>query len=108
MHGVPETLAHFACVCPQSRKARLARTSTVTQNQVQQVVSSFFSQCAGPNRTVYEKNANGKYGIEPDQGSSSCICQCLEIACGQFSKSVISRDGSLSELSFPMYINELP
>ena len=36
--GVPATLTHFACVCPQFREAQ-----TSAHNQVRQVVSSFLA-----------------------------------------------------------------
>jgi ribonuclease HI len=56
--GVPETLTHFACVCPQFREAR-----TSAHNQVRQVVSSFFSRCVGPKWTVYEETRMGNMGL---------------------------------------------
>ena len=39
--GVPETLTHFASVCPRFREAR-----TSAHNQVRQVVSSFLARWA--------------------------------------------------------------
>ena len=46
--GVPETLTHFVCVCPQFREAL-----TSAHNPVLQVVSSFLTRCVGPKWTVY-------------------------------------------------------
>ena len=56
--GVPETLTHFACVCPQFREAR-----TSAHNQVRQVVSSFLTRCVGPKWTVYEETRMGNMGL---------------------------------------------
>ena len=41
--GTPESLTHFACVCPKFREAR-----TSAHNQVRDVVTSFFDSTLGP------------------------------------------------------------
>ena len=56
--GVPETLTHFACVCPQFREARKS-----AHNKVRQVVSSSLTRCVGPNGTVHEEMRMGNMGL---------------------------------------------
>jgi len=56
--GVPETLTHFACVCPQFRDAR-----TSAHNQVRQVISSFLFRHVGPTWIVHEETRMGNTGL---------------------------------------------
>ncbi len=48
--GVPETLTHFACVCPQFREAL-----TSAHNQVRKVISSFLIRWISPKWIVHEE-----------------------------------------------------
>ena len=54
--GVPETLTHFACVCPQFREAL-----TSAHNQVRKVISSYLIRWVGPKWTVHEETQMGKW-----------------------------------------------
>jgi hypothetical protein len=56
--AIPESLTHFACVCPKFRKAR-----TSAHNQVRVVITSFLSNTAGPEWTVYEETPMAKTGL---------------------------------------------
>ena len=55
---VPESLAHFACVCPKFREAR-----TSAHNQVRDVVTSFFNSALGSKWTVFEETRMSKTGL---------------------------------------------
>ena len=56
--GVPETLTHFACVCPQFREAQ-----TSAHNQVRQVVSALLSLHVGPAWRMHEETLMGYLGL---------------------------------------------
>ena len=56
--AVPETLAHFACVCPQFREAR-----TSAHNQVRQVVTSFLTPLLQSHWKVYEETQMQHTGL---------------------------------------------
>jgi hypothetical protein len=56
--GVPETLTHFACVCPQFREAQ-----TSAHNQVRKVISSYLIRWVGPKWTVHEETQMGNMGL---------------------------------------------
>ena len=56
--GVPETLTHFACVCPQFCEAL-----TSAHNQIRKLISSFLIQWDGPKWTVHEENWMGNVGL---------------------------------------------
>ena len=56
--AVPETLAHFACVCPQFREAR-----TSAHNQVRQVVTSFLTPLLQSHWKVYEETQMKHTGL---------------------------------------------
>jgi hypothetical protein len=48
--AVPQSLTHFACVCPKFREAR-----TISLNQVRNVITSFLSTHVGPTWKMYEE-----------------------------------------------------
>ena len=56
--AVPETLAHFACVCPQFREAR-----TSAHNQVRRVVTSFLTPLLQSHWKVYEETPMQHTGL---------------------------------------------
>jgi hypothetical protein len=56
--AVPETLTHFACVCPKFREAR-----TSAHNQVRNVITSFRSTHVGPMWKMYEETPMAKTGL---------------------------------------------
>jgi ribonuclease HI len=56
--AVPETLAHFACVCPQFREAR-----TSAHNQVRRVVTSFLTPLLQSHWTAYEETQMQHTGL---------------------------------------------
>ena len=56
--GTPESLTHFACVCPKFREAR-----TSAHNQVRAVVTSFFDSSLGPDWTVMEETRMATTGL---------------------------------------------
>ena len=56
--GVPETLTHFACVCPQFREAR-----TSAHNQVRKVISSYLIRWVGSKWMVHEETWMGHMGL---------------------------------------------
>ncbi len=56
--GVPETLTHFACVCPEFREAR-----TSAHNQVQKVISSYLIRWVGSKWMVHEETRMGHMGL---------------------------------------------
>jgi hypothetical protein len=56
--AIPESLAHFACVCPKFRKARPS-----AYNQVRVVITSFLSNTVGPEWTVYEQVPMARTGL---------------------------------------------
>jgi hypothetical protein len=55
---VPETLTHFACVCPRFREAR-----TSAHNQVRQAISSLFPKIIDSNWKVLEETRMGNMGL---------------------------------------------
>ena len=56
--GTPESLTHFACVCPKFREAR-----TSAHNQVRDVITSFFDSALGPEWMVLEETRMAKTGL---------------------------------------------
>ena len=56
--GVPESLTHFACVCPKFREAR-----TSAHNQVRDVVTSFLDSTLGPEWTMFEETRMANTGL---------------------------------------------
>ena len=56
--AVPESLTHFACVCPKFREAR-----TSAHNQVRDVITSFLGNTVGPNWTMHEETPMAKTGL---------------------------------------------
>ena len=56
--AVPESLTHFACVCPKFREAR-----TSAHNQVRDVITSFLRKHVGPAWKVYEETPMAKTGL---------------------------------------------
>ena len=81
--GVPETLTHFAYVCPQDCEVR-----TSAHSQVWQVVPSFHSQCAGPNWKVYEETCIeltlSKVPAAVVTHGVTLASHAQQIACGRF------------------------
>ena len=70
--AVPETLAHFACVCPQFRAAR-----TSAHNQVRNVITSFFTPLVGPQWRMYEETSMSRTGLILRPVSAVRIAQAL-------------------------------
>ena len=68
--GLPETLAHFACVRPQFREAQ-----TSAHNQARQVGSSIFYPCAGPNGTMYEETWMGHMGLNLSKAPAAVVAR---------------------------------
>ena len=56
--GVPESLTHFACVCPKFREAR-----TSAHNKVRDVVTSFLSSTLGSEWTLFEETRMSNTGL---------------------------------------------
>ena len=56
--AVPETLTHFACVCPKFREAR-----TSAHNQVRTVITSFLASTLGPEWTGFEETPMAQTGL---------------------------------------------
>jgi hypothetical protein len=56
--AVPETLTHFACICPKFREAR-----TLAHNQVWNVITSFLSTHVGPQWKMYDETQMAKTGL---------------------------------------------
>ena len=56
--GAPETLTHFACLCPKFREAR-----TSAHKQLRQTIISFLRQMVGPNWIVSEEARMGQLGL---------------------------------------------
>ena len=56
--AVPETLVHFACVCPKFREARLS-----AHNQVCHVITSFLTPLVVPHWKVYEETQMNQTGL---------------------------------------------
>ena len=55
---VPETLTHFACVCPKFREAR-----TSAHNQVRAVITSFLHSILGPEWELLEETRIARTGL---------------------------------------------
>jgi hypothetical protein len=55
---VPESLTHFACLCPKFREAR-----TFAHNQVRDVITSFLTSTLRPEWTLFEETRMAKTGI---------------------------------------------
>ncbi len=55
---VPETLTHFACLCPKFREAR-----TSAHNQVRDVITSFLAATLRPEWTLFEEARVAKTGL---------------------------------------------
>ena len=73
--AVPETLAHFACVCPQFRKAR-----TSAHNQVRQVITSFLSPLLPSQWTVYEETPMNLTGLSLRPVPAVRVAQALGLS----------------------------
>ena len=58
MTASPETLAHFACVCPQFREAL-----TSAHNQVSKAITSFLTPLVGPQWKIYEESPMSRMGL---------------------------------------------
>lgn len=56
--GTPESLTHFACVCPKFREAR-----TSAHNNVRDVVTSFLSSTLGSEWTMFEETRMSNTGL---------------------------------------------
>ena len=56
--GAPESLTHFACICPKFREAR-----TSAHNQVRDVVTSFLNSTLGAEWTMYEETRMSRTGL---------------------------------------------
>ena len=56
--GAPESLTHFACVCPKFREAR-----TSAHNKVRDVVTSFLSSNLGSEWTMFEETRMSSTGL---------------------------------------------
>ena len=54
----PESLTHFACVCPKFREAR-----TSAHNKVRNVVTSFLNSTLGPEWTMFEETRMSHTGL---------------------------------------------
>ena len=70
--GTPETLTHFACLCPQFREAR-----TSARNQVRQVITSFLQRSVDPAWKVFEETRMGKLGLRLRPVSAARVAQAL-------------------------------
>ena len=70
--AVPETLAHFACVCPQFREAR-----TSAHNQVRNVITSFFTPLVGPQWRMYDETSMSRTGLILRPVSAVRVAQAL-------------------------------
>ena len=66
--GAPETLTHFACVCPQFREAR-----TSAHNQVRQVISALLSRYVGSAWRVHEETRMGHLGLTMAKVSAAVV-----------------------------------
>ena len=66
--GTRETLAHFACVCPQFREAR-----TAAHNQVRKRVSSLLAKCLQDRWELYEETPMAKTGLRLSRVSVPCM-----------------------------------
>ena len=55
---VPESLTHFACLCPKFREAR-----TSAHNQVRDVITSFLISTLRPEWTLFEETRMEKTGL---------------------------------------------
>ena len=58
VEGIPESLTHFACVCPKFREAR-----TSAHNQVRDVITSFLTSTLGSEWTVFEETRMAQTGL---------------------------------------------
>ncbi len=58
VEGIPESLTHFACVCPKFREAR-----TSAHNQVQNVITSFLTSTLGSEWTMFEETRMARTGL---------------------------------------------
>jgi hypothetical protein len=56
--GAPESLTHFACVCPKFREAR-----TSAHNQVRDVVTSFLSSALGSEWNMFKETRMSRTGL---------------------------------------------
>jgi len=68
--GVPESLTHFACVCPKFREAR-----TSAHNQVRDEITSFFTSTLGPLWKMFEETRMVKTGLILCPTSTTTIAQ---------------------------------
>jgi hypothetical protein len=56
--SVPESLTHFACLCPKFREAR-----TSAHNQVRNMITSFLTSTLRPEWTLFEETRMAKTGL---------------------------------------------
>ena len=66
--GVPESLTHFACVCPKFREAR-----TSAHNQVRDVFTSFLTSALESKWTVFEETRMARTGLVLQSTSSATV-----------------------------------
>jgi len=64
----PETLTHFACVCPAFREAR-----TSAHNQVRQEITSYLASLARPRWIIFEETRMGATGLQLRPVSASQV-----------------------------------
>ena len=66
--GTRETLAHFACVCPQFREAR-----TAAHNQVRKLISSLLAKCLHDRWELHEETPMASTGLRLSRVSAACM-----------------------------------
>ena len=66
--GTKETLAHFACVCPQFREAR-----TAAHNQVRKLISSLLAKCLPDRWELHEETPMANIGLRLGRVSVACM-----------------------------------
>ena len=66
--GTPESLAHFACVCPKFREAR-----TSAHNQVRDVFTSFLNSALGSKWAVFEETRMSRTSLVLQSTSSATV-----------------------------------
>ena len=66
--GTKETLAHFACVCPQFREAR-----TAAHNQVRKLISSLLVKCLPDRWELHEETPMANIGLRLGRVSVACM-----------------------------------
>jgi hypothetical protein len=68
--GTPESLAHFACVCPKFRDARKS-----AHNQVRDVITSFLNSALRSKWTMFEETRMSRTGLVLQPTSSTTTNQ---------------------------------